>query len=68
MGVKEFWAGVPKTWILVLVPALPLIGCVTLGKLRQLSVLDPFEHREAPAGCLSAVRLQGVIDAAPHAC
>lgn len=30
---KRFWAGMTKMWVLVLTPALPLTGYVTLGRL-----------------------------------
>lgn len=36
-------------WVLVLIPALSLIGSVTLGALPQLSVLSLLKRQEAPA-------------------
>lgn len=45
---KRFWAGMTKMWVLVLTPALPLTGYVTLGRLFhfQCCVLM---HQGAPA-------------------
>lgn len=53
----------------ILVPALPLIGFVTLGKLLQLSALNSLKHPRAPVLVAPAVLLlPRVTGAAPCAC